>query len=582
MADLSPDKIIEPISEDQPCGPDLDMEDMDFMTFMAELDGKMPTRYFSFDPASIDFSGIYEQIDGFLDRALDVRLLIPLAKLKILQGDIDGFVEAIEATNAVLKAHWSDVHPADDFIDLRMALLSTLDDMPTSVLPLQHATLFRSRRAGPITLRKWQLANGDVSPREDEEMVDGGTLMSEIGAADADEMKAIIEKMERGRDAINSVRTVCISEGDFESAPAYERLPQAFESIIEMISKGTGADAGGEDAEEGDAADGADAGGAVTSGGVMVQMPTGDVATREDAIDALFAAERYYALYEPSSPNVLLLREARAAANKTFAELVSDLLPSSSNEAFFAFGKEPWFEVSVNDINSRNPVPDYDGDGEVETEESSGSSWEDAGLDDGPTSNDEPADDGWTSNNYGGGDTSNDEPEPVAEEAADDGWTSNSDSDDSASDDATEEAAADSTDDGWNSNASDGQDSTDESEAADADSGDDGWSSSSDSTDEAEDAEDTADDVAADDQAEEETEAKPKFVANTRPEALALIEKVRAYYRIAEPSSPVALMLDRAVELSTKNFIGLLREVLPDGHLKVKSAPEGGSSDSSW
>ena len=580
MADLSPDKIIEPISEDQPCGPDLDMEDMDFMTFMAELDGKMPTRYFSFDPASIDFSGIYEQIDGFLGKALDVRLLIPLAKLKILQGDIDGFIEAIEATHAVLKAHWSDVHPADDFIDLRMALLSTLDDMPTTVLPLQHATLFRSRRAGPITLRKWQLANGDVSPREDEEMVDGGTLLSEIGAADADEMKAIIEKMERGRDAINGVRTVCISEGDFESAPTYERLPPAFEAIIEMISKGTGADVDGEAAGEGDAADGAAAGDVSTSGGVMVQMPTGDVATREDAIDALFAAERYYALYEPSSPNVLLLREARAAASKTFAELVSDLLPSSASEAFFAFGKGPWFEVSVNDINSRNPVPDYDGDSEAEAEtvESTSSAWEDAGLDDGPTSNDEPADDGWGSDSNDDGGVANDEPEASGEEATDDGWGSDSDSSDDASSDATEEATAESSDDGWGSDTSDEEESTDESSAEEADDSDDGWNTSSDSNEETDDAETAVED----DQAEEDSEAKPKFVANTRPEALALIEKVRAYYRVAEPSSPVALMLDRAVEMSTKNFIGLLREVLPEGHLKVKAVPEGGSSDSSW
>lgn len=582
MADLSPDKIIEPISEEQPCGPDLDMEDMDFMTFMAELDGKMPTRYFSFDPSTINFPEQYEQIDGFLDKALDVRLLIPLAKLKILQGDIDGFVEALEATHAVLKAHWADVHPADDFIDLRMALLSTLDDLPNSVLPFQHATLFRSRRAGPITLRKWQLANGDVSAREDEEMVDGGTLLSEIGAADADEMKAIIEKMERGRDAINGIRTVCISEGDFDSAPTYERLPQAFESIIEMISKGTGADTAGDDALDGDAADGADGGGVASSGGVMVQMPTGDVATREDALDALFAAERYYALYEPSSPNVLLLREARAAANKTFAELVADLLPSSSGEAFFAFGKEPWFEVSVNDINSRNPTPDYDGEGDSDAEESSSSSWEDAGLDDGPTSNDQPADDdGWTSNNYGGDGTSNDEPETTEEEAADDGWNSSS----YGGNDTTEEPEAEDSDDGWNSSASGEEGASDDvetEEIGDTDDADDGWSSTSDTSAETEETVSDAVDSDADDQPDEGTEAKPKFVANTRPEALALIEKVRTYYRIAEPSSPVALMLDRAVEMSTKNFIGLLREVLPDGHLKVKNTPESGSSDSGW
>lgn len=551
MVDLSPEKIIEPKSEDQPCGPDLDMEDMDFMTYMAELDGHMPTRYFSFDPGSLDFQVNYDQIHGFLEKALDVRLLIPLAKLKILQGDIDGFVEALEALHAVLKAHWTDVHPAGDFMDLRTALLATLDDNPNVILPLQHATLFRSRRAGPITLRKWQLANGDVSPREDEETIDGGTLTSEIGAADGDEMKAIIGKMERGRDAINGIRTVCISEGDFDSAPTYERLPQAFDAIIEFISKGIGADLDAEAGDDDGADDATEPGEGQAVGTYKFQMPTGDVATREDAIDALFAAEKYYALNEPSSPNVLLLREARNAATKTFAELLSDLVPSGAGAAFFTFGKEPWFEVSLNDINGRNPAPDYESE-----DSSSESAWEDAGLDDGPTSNDEPEDDGWTSNTYGESDDAGAE----SDASGDDGWTSSSDGEAGGQDDtAGEDGQTASSDEAVEDEAPDEPEP--EAASVDQSTGDE--------------ASDTAETEA------DENTANSKFVANIRPEALALVDKVRAYYRVAEPSSPVLLMLDRVVELASKNFIGVLREVLPEGHLRVRSEaappkPEGG------
>lgn len=572
MADLSPDKIIEPISEEQPCGPDLDMEDMDYQNFMAEILGHIPERYFSFDPSSVDFNDVYEKIDGFLDKSHDIRLTVLLAKMRILNGQIDGFIDSLVATEALLKAHWADVHPAGDMDFMRPVELATLDDMPTSILPLQHATLFRSRRAGPITLRKWQLANGDVSPRDDEEVVDGGTIMSEIANADADEMTAIITKMERGRDAVNGIRTICISEGDFESAPTYEKLPEAFEAIIELIRKGTGTE---ESAGEGEGdADGDDAGGSgAASAGVTVQIPTGDVATREDAIDALFAAEKYYALYEPSSPNVLLLREARNAANKTFAELVGELLPSASSYAFFSFGKEPWFEVPLRDIDSRNPAPDYEGDGEAE---SSSSSWEDAGLDDGPTSNDEPDDGGgWTSNNYGG--SANDEPEAeAAEDSGDDGWTTSN-----YGGDAVEESAE----------AADPSDEETTEEAADAEGSADEPASEEAPADEPE--------VAAADESEpepepepgpepepepepEESEAKPKFVATNRAEALALVAKVNAYYRVAEPSSPVILMLDRVTDLATKNFIGVLRDVLPDGHLKVRGTPEDREAGGGW
>ena len=543
MADLSPEKIVEPISDEEPCGPDMEFE-MDFGNLMAEVEGHLPDRYFSFDPSGVNFSDYFERIDGLLDKTRDVRLLAVLAQLRALNGDVDGVIEVLEAVHALLKGQWADVHPqyADYAMD-REATLATLDNPPTMVLPMQHATLFRARRAGAITFRKWQLANGDVSPREDEERMDAGTIMNEIGDADADEMAAIVAKMERGRDALNGIRSVWMTEGDVETAPSYERLPEFFEGVIELFSRGTGAEAeAGPDPEGDDDAVVVGAGGLAS---VTVNLPTGDVATREAASDALFAAERYYAVQEPSSPVALLLREARAAANKSFAELVGEMLPSSASSAFFAFGKEPWFEVPLNDINHRNPAPSYDED------DNSGGSWESAGLDDEPTDNDEPqeaADDdgGWSSNTYGEGndEASESAEDPPAEEAAaDDGWSSNSYGEDSGEEapqepePAVEEVAVESAD-------------SPPAEAQEA--------------------------------ASQPSSAPPKFVANSRPEALALIEKALAYYRAAEPSSPVVLILEKALSLSTKNFIGLLREVLPDGHLKVKGSPAGDDNGGGW
>src|SRR5690606_1360370 len=64
--------------------------------------------------------------------------------------------------------------------------------------------------------------------------------------------------------------------------------------------------------------------------------------------------------------------------------------------------------------------------------------------------------------------------------------------------------------------------------------------------------------------------ATPKFVVNSRAEAVALLEKVVAYYRVAEPTSPVPLFVERAIDLSSKSFIELLGNVMPEGSLKVK------------
>ena len=126
-----------------------------------------PERYFSWDSDSLKGHTFYDQIGELLSRSRDLRLLVPLAKLRILEGDLQGFAEALDAIHRLLKEHWADVHPqAADFLELGMGQLSTLDDNASSVLPFIHTRLVASRRSGPITYRKWQIASGDVNPRD--------------------------------------------------------------------------------------------------------------------------------------------------------------------------------------------------------------------------------------------------------------------------------------------------------------------------------------------------------------------------------------------------------------------------------
>jgi type VI secretion system protein ImpA len=56
--------------------------------------------------------------------------------------------------------------------------------------------------------------------------------------------------------------------------------------------------------------------------------------------------------------------------------------------------------------------------------------------------------------------------------------------------------------------------------------------------------------------------------AETRAQALALIEKVASHLRSAEPSSPAPYLLDRARALATRDFLSLLGEVFPTDDLE--------------
>lgn len=539
MAKIELATIAEPLGDEQPCGPDLDMEfDLDFMNFVAEIDGTIPTRYFGWDPAALDFQKYYDLIGEFLQRTRDIRILVPLAKLRILQSDIAGFAETLEAIHTLLRERWNDVHPQPaEFLDLSMGQLSTLDDMPNVVLPLQHATLVRSRRAGAITFRKWQLANGEVTPREGEETIDGDALRSGLGEAEPDELIRVRDTLVRAREAISGIRKICIEEAGFDHAPTFERLPPTLDAMIAMIESVTGG--GAEDADEtGIPAEAEGAGGMV-----VVRLPAGAVSSREEAVEAMHVAARYFALKEPSSPVPILLREAQSAATKSFYELVNDMLPDHASTSFVSLGRDTWFDIYLSTLDARNPAPDY------AAEDEASAAAEDTGLGDDEeaadqlpdgSGNDWPAEE---SDAAAAGEESGEPGDDSGEPAAGERSAEQAEAEDTAT--AEDEPAEEST--------------AAEDEAAETDPG-------ADTEPEPEPQPEPEPEVVP-----QPAPTGPKFVANSRPEAVALLEKVLAYYRVAEPTSPVPLLVERAVEFSSKSFIEILGKVLPAGSLNARS-----------
>jgi type VI secretion system protein ImpA len=58
------------------------------------------------------------------------------------------------------------------------------------------------------------------------------------------------------------------------------------------------------------------------------------------------------------------------------------------------------------------------------------------------------------------------------------------------------------------------------------------------------------------------------FSAETRAQALALLDQVAAYLRSAEPSSPIPFLVERARDLAQRDFLSVLKALLPAGTLR--------------
>lgn len=60
----------------------------------------------------------------------------------------------------------------------------------------------------------------------------------------------------------------------------------------------------------------------------------------------------------------------------------------------------------------------------------------------------------------------------------------------------------------------------------------------------------------------------PHYDVQTRSQAIALLDQVQRYFRHSEPSSPVPMLCERARALAERDFMAVLRDVLPKAALK--------------
>jgi type VI secretion system protein ImpA len=359
-----------PFSDDLPCGPDLEAEgDDDFLNYVAAAEGRLPASFFAFSRDSINLDDELGTIAELLGRTRDIRLLTLAAKFSILSGDLVGFADAIEATAYLLAEHWNDVHPRgmDGDFTLRRVQIESLDDMPSTALPLQYATLVRHRRHGTICLRSHLIAIGEVQPRDGETMLDAATIREALlTSEDLDELKARYDAVCRLEQALASIPERYMEETGFSESLALERIPLLVGKIRALIedplgerdpSTVTAAPGAGAQSPE---APGGDGPGTVT--GIPGQPVTvgdappataGAIVRIDDldaAVNALKAAERYFSGREPSNPCILLIRQALQLVGKSFIEAMQLLVPTRMETATVQLGGAQALTIPINQL----------------------------------------------------------------------------------------------------------------------------------------------------------------------------------------------------------------------------------------
>ncbi|WAP70019.1 type VI secretion system protein TssA [Jiella pelagia] len=353
-----PIAIVEPISEEAPCGPDLvAVGDPAFLTFRDRIEALLPARIpggrmmredgLPFDAREIRLRDETKVISALLERSRDIRFLVLRARLHLLTGDLAGFAGEIGLAARLLEVRWDEAHPQD--VTQRRTELESFEPPIAGPIPLQFVPLLRDRRADVIRFRHFLIATGEAQRPESETSPDEPTIRAAL--ADPANEKAVnalrgaLASVREGFDAVKA------------SFSAHGQAPPQTKAFLAMVARIAALvdEARGEAPDRGAPPVGSatPAGGAANatspSLSALATVPIGD---HGQAAAALLAAEAYFARAEPSSPALILTHQARTLIGRPLVEAMQLLAPGMIASASLGLDGAPGFSLDLARLTS--------------------------------------------------------------------------------------------------------------------------------------------------------------------------------------------------------------------------------------
>jgi type VI secretion system protein ImpA len=361
----SPDLYALPlISGDDPCGPDLDLEgDTEFMNFIAATEGQLPASYYAFDRASIDFSAALQAAEKLLKRTLDLRLIVLMAKLSILNRDVAGFAQRLGNVAWLVKEHWEAANPraeGDDYSG-RIAQLAMLEDNAVVLLPLQHAPLIETNREGALSYRDQLLASGAVQPRsvtlydlrgqkqttEPEKFMPAKSIDRVLSDVEIARLAGAVDMLTSVSASIRTINAATTEHVGYENAVALPKLATLVSDMTEFLRAAlVRRDPSLAPPPE------APAGAPTDAESASAAAAPAAFASRAEVDAALASAFGYFAASEPTSPALLLIRQAREMLGKNLYEVMKLLAPPHADAARVFVGPDGAFTVPVKSLSN--------------------------------------------------------------------------------------------------------------------------------------------------------------------------------------------------------------------------------------
>ena len=338
------ERALEPISEEAPCGVNLE-ETGDLAVLESyqifgqdsldppERDPDAPVVAAKREPRKSDRPPNWRELEevamASLGKSKDLRALAHLAASRLRTADVPAFLETITVASQWLETFWEPVYPrVDDDPIFRTSALSSFADRAAIIDGLRRAPLVN----GPLGRFSFRDLDGAGAAEGDNGRTgpDAGAVSGAFAAMPIDELRALHAGVTGGSETLRTIEQTISSQAGSDAVPAFELLMTQLQAMQTELRARL--------ANHPDAVAGVDDGLGESAEAGAAKGAIGAIASRQDAIRALDAVADFFRRSEPSSPVPMIVERAKRLVSKSFLEVLADLAPGGLTEARSAGG----------------------------------------------------------------------------------------------------------------------------------------------------------------------------------------------------------------------------------------------------
>jgi type VI secretion system protein ImpA len=327
------DALLSPLSEEQPCGPNLEYAP-EFLQ-LEEAARQQRSQEFTSDAGervSIDgqepnWPEVRRLAESLLERTRDIRVAVYYTRALLRTEGFAGLQSGLQLVMGYLKKYWTQVHPELDSTDnndptMRVNALAPLVANDAVVADLRASWLLRSRQSGGLLVRDIEVSQGKLAARAGEQvlsMVQASGMLSEAIAADP----GLAEMISNTPGLVHQLSSYLQDQIGASASIDFAQLQTPLSAVQQVLS-GIAPSASSSAPTAAQCA--VDTQPSAASG---APSATGEIRSRADVIATIDRLVAHLERTEPTNPAQWLLRRAQRVMDMNFLEAIVELAPDA-------------------------------------------------------------------------------------------------------------------------------------------------------------------------------------------------------------------------------------------------------------